>query len=359
MYIEVWSVAKSTEKSSTFVAMKWVLYSLIFSMIALAATSCGSEKEQERKGQTANQNIDSLLLANPDSVPLLIQRGELYFKEYQYDLALKDAAKAYRLEKSNPKAKLLYAEVINNRPDRTPKEVATAQTLYKEIIKKDAKNTRALIGVASTYSFQADYEKSFNFINKALRVDKHYRAAYILKGSNYLALGNRDKAISSYETAVQQDPNFYEAYFFLANIYEAEGNPQCIEYFRNAYELRPDYTEFEYRLAYAKQNFGQYEEAQKIYRNIAADTSDFYANRGYFHLGHIKQFEMNEIDSAIFYYKLALQKEPRHVESWHNLGICYDDKGDKTQALKSFGKALKYNPEFELSRNYADSIRFL
>ena len=61
----------------------------------------------------------------------------------------------------------------------------------------------------------------------------------------------------------------------------------------------------------------------------------------------------------MYYYESALKTEPRYVESWHNLGLCYDVKGETTQALKSFSKALKYDPNFELSRSFADNIRHL
>lgn len=338
--------------------MKWIFYSLLATITTVSLTSCDADMQQE-PSEVTNANLDSLLQAHPDSVPLLVKRGEVNFKEYEYDLALQDAAKAYRLDKKNQSAKLLYAEVINNRPQRTPDEVATAQVLYKEILKKDKKNTRALVGLASTYSFQRDFEKSFNYINKALMIDRHYRNAYVLKGSNFMQMGDKKKAISSYETAVQQDPKFYEAYFFLAQIYEQDGNPQCVDYYQNAYELRPKSREIRYNLAYAKQTYNDINGAVDLYRKMTKDTIDFYVNRGYFHQGYIKQFYVNDVDSAIFFYKKALKAEPRHVESWHNLGVCYDTEGDKTQALKHFAKALKYNPEFELSRNYADSIRLL
>lgn len=307
----------------------------------------------------ANQNLDSLIGVHPDSVPLLLKRGEQRFTEYNFELAMQDAAKAYRLQKSSTKAQLLYAEVLNNLAGRTPEQVMSAQAIYQSILKKEGKNLRAMVGLASTYTYQQNFEKSFEYINKALRIDRHYRNAYVLKGTNYMQMGQKDQAISSYETAVQQDPNFYEAYFLLANIYEADGNRQCIEYFRNALELRPNFQELKYRLAYAQQNFGESEDALKNYRELAVDTVDFYANRGYFHQGYIHQFTFNDLDSAIYYYNQALQKEPRHVESWYNLGICYDLQGNKTRALQSFGKALKYNPEFEYARNYADSIRLL
>lgn len=338
--------------------MKWAFTTLIFAAVMSTLTSCSSDEKTVNASDT-NQNLDSLLTEHPDSVPLLIQRGEKHFAEYQFDLAMQDAAKAYRLQKKNPEAKLLFAEVLNNRAQRTPEEVANAQSLYMEILKKDKKNLRALVGVASTYTYQQDFEKSFDYINKALRIDRHYKNAYALKGTNYMHMGQKDKAISSYETAVQQDPTFYEAYFALANIYEADGNRQCVEYLRNALELRPNSRELKYRLAFAQQQFDEIDAALVNYRSLASDTIDFYANRGYFHQGYIHQFEFNDLDSALYFYNEALQKEPRHVESWHNLGVCYDLMGDKTRALQSFAKALKYNPEFELSRNYADSIRFL
>lgn len=336
--------------------MKWIGIVLMSCAVAMLSSSCGSGKEAAT--EVTESNIDSLLTAHPDSVPLLVKRGEMYFKRYEYDLALKDAAKAFRLAPLNLDAKLLYAEVINSRSMRTPEEVGTAQRLYQQVIKKQPKNTRALVGLASTYSYQADFEKSFKYINQALRIDVHDRNAYVLKGSNYMQLGNKEKAISSYETAVQQDPNFFEAYFFLAKIYESEGNKICIDYYQNAHELRPKSLEITYSLGYARQLFEEYEGAKEIYREMAKDTLDFYANRGYFHQGFIKQFIENDLDSAVFFYRAALREEPRHVESWHNLGICYDKMGDKTQALQSFGKALKYDPQFELSRQYADSIRF-
>ncbi|GAB5417134.1 MAG: hypothetical protein Crog4KO_20000 [Crocinitomicaceae bacterium] len=338
--------------------MKWVFATVLSAAVLLGTASCGTTEESKQTQVTA-KNIDSLLTAHPDSVPLLLKRGEMRFDNYQFDLSMQDAAKAYRLQKNNPKAKLLFAEVLNNRSGRTPEDVANAQGLYKDVLKKDGKNVRALVGIASTYTYQQKFDESFEYLNKALRIDRHYRNAYVLKGTNFMTMGQKEKAISSYETAVQQDPEFYEAYFFLANIYEADGNEQCVEYYRNAVELRPDSREMRYKLAYAQQNFGKTLAAQENYRLLANDTVDFYSNRGYFHQGYIHQFGTQEIDSAIYFYNEALKVEPRHVESWHNLGMCYDWAGQKTKALQSFGKALKYDPEFELSRNYADSIRLL
>ncbi|MBU2020588.1 MAG: tetratricopeptide repeat protein, partial [Bacteroidetes bacterium] len=62
-------------------------------------------------------------------------------------------------------------------------------------------------------------------------------------------------------------------------------------------------------------------------------------------------------DSAEILYNQAIIKEPRFVEAWHNLGMIHETRGEKTRALQAYAKALKYNPEFELSREAADRLR--
>lgn len=335
--------------------MRW---SMFLGWMALCCTafffSCNEPVEEKATGP---RDLDSLLVLYPDSVPLLIERGNKLFDAYEYELALNDAAKAFRLDSTNMKGRLLYAEVLNNRENRTVEEVQTAQRHYKVVVKKEAKNLRALVGLAATYAFQQDYDKTFQYVNEALRINPRYRDAYVLKGSAYRQLGNMKLAISSYETAIQQDPEFFEAYFLLGQIYQTDNNPLCIEYFATALDLRPDILEVKYQLAYSKQIHGQLDGAKKLYREMAADTVDFYVARGLFHQGYIKQFEEEEMDSAMYFYKSAIISEPRYVEAWHNLGLCHLANGDKSNALKSFASALKYNPDFELSRQEANRLR--
>jgi len=288
-------------------------------------------------------------------VDALIERGNELLVKLDFAKAMSDGAKAFRLDSTNIDARMLFADVLNNRPERPMEDVGAAQRHYAYIVKRQTKNTKALVGLASTFSQQMDFDQSFQYINQALRINPRYRDAYVLKGSNYLFLGKIDLAKSSYETAVQQDPEFFEAYLMLGSLYQAEKNPICIEYYTTAAELQPKNPDVLYALAYAKQVFGKVDEALPIYRKmIQIDTSYYVA---LFQIGHIKQFNIGEMDSAIYYYKSALQSEPRFVEAWHNLGLCYEDLGDKTRALQSYAKALKYNPEFELSRKQADALR--
>jgi tetratricopeptide (TPR) repeat protein len=326
---------------------------ILIALVLLAAvTSCKGKKAGT---ETQVRNLDSLVEIYPDSVPLLIEHGNKLLDSYFYEEALSDGARAFRLDSNNLEARFLYANALNNRQNRTIVDVAVAQRHFKLILENQPGNKKAYISLASTYTQQGDFEKSFRYINEALRIDKRYRDAYIMKGSNYLALGNRKLAKSSYETAVQQDPKFFEGYMALGYIYSEDGDPLAIEYFRTAAELQPKSVDALYGIAYSLQQEGKFDEALAGYRHLIETDTNFYL--ALFNEGYIKQFEQNQVDSAIYFYRSALDMQPRFVKGWHNLGLCYESQGRRSDALKAFGKALKYNPDFELSREAVKKLQ--
>lgn len=140
-------------------------------------------------------------------------------------------------------------------------------------------------------------------------------------------------------------------------MYQGELDSLCIQYFQSAHELQPEATEITYQLAYSEQLFGSKEVAMNLYREMAQTDEDLYISRGLFHIGYIHQFDYRNIDSAEYYYKSSLRTEPRYVEAWHNLGLCFEAQNDRDQALKCYSKALTYNPDFELSKEAAERLR--
>ena len=327
--------------------MKYLIFLVPFLLF-----SCG--KKEDAVSSTV-QNLDSLIKVYPDSVELLILHGNKMIKNYRLELALSDGAKAFRLDSMNNDARLLYADALNNRPNRTPGDVARAQKFYAYLLKKMPKEPKIYVSLASTYSQQMDFDKSFLYINQALKINARYRDAYVMKGSNYLFLNKIDLAKSSYETAVQQDPKFFEAYLMLGSLYQAESDKICLEYYRTAVELQPKNVDVIYSLAYAEQVFGQTYKALAHYKRMLQLKPDYHQALN--QIGVIQQYDLKQLDSAMYYYNSALEVEPRFVEAWHNLGECYESKNDISNALQSYAKALKYDPSFELSRKRANALK--
>jgi tetratricopeptide (TPR) repeat protein len=330
----------------------------LFVLLPLTAlflfTKCETKKQNNSVKLTL-KNLDSLIKIYPDSVPLLVSRGNKLFDKYDFYGALADGAKAFHLDSSNWEARFLYANALNNKADRGVSDVDQAQKHFLYLIKSHPGNKRMYIALASTYTFNKDYEKSFQYINTALRIDTRYRDAYVLKGTNYLALGNRKLAKSSYETAVQQDPKFYEGYLALGYLYSEDNDPIAVEYFRTASDLKPTSIDALYGVAYSLQQQRKFEESLAEYRHLLEVDPKFYL--ALFNQGYIKQFEQNQIDSAVHYYDLAIQLQPKFVKGWHNLGLCYAAQNRKADAMRAFSTALRYNPNFEISRIEANRLR--
>jgi tetratricopeptide (TPR) repeat protein len=327
---------------------------LFLSLLVMLFVRCTNNKKQIV--QEKEIALDSLIKIYPDSVNLLVKLGNKYLDEYLYHEAIKLGAKAFRLDSTNLEARFLYANSLNNISTRSIEDIQQAQKHFITVIKKDGGNKKAYIALASTYSQLGDFEKSFKYINEVLRKDVKYRDAYILKGTNYLTLGKRDFAISSYETAIQQDPGFFEAYLKLGWIYSEDlKHDIAFERFKTASELKPTNIDALYGMGYSKQESGKHNEALAIYRNMLQIDPSFHI--ALFNQGYIKQFYQNEIDSAMYFYKSAIEMQPEFVKGWHNLGLCHVAKKDKTNALKCFSKALKYNPDFEISRIEANKLR--
>ena len=316
--------------------------------------SC-STNENKHESSHKKVDLDSLLKIHPDSVPLLVSRGNSLLETYKYEDALVDGARAFRLDTSNIEARFLYANALNNRMNRSAEDIATAQNHFKVVLKKEPKNIKAYISLASTYTQEGEMEKSFRYINEALRIDPKFRDAYIMKGTNYLRLGNRKLAKSSYETAIQQDTKFFEGYLALGYLYSEDNDPLALEYFRSAASLRPTSEDALYGVAYALQQQQKWEESLAAYRHLLEVKPRYYL--ALFNQGFIKQFEQNQLDSAIYFYESAILLEPKFVKGWHNLGLCYVSQGRKPEAFKAFGTALKYNPDFELSRIEANKLK--
>jgi tetratricopeptide (TPR) repeat protein len=178
-----------------------------------------------------------------------------------------------------------------------------------------------------------------------------------MKGSIFLAQNNRKFAISSYETAIQQDPKFELAYLRLGQLYtEDEKYDIAIEKFRSAVSLNPNLSDALYGVAYCDQMLGRYDQAVTGYKTLMKADQKYHL--GWFNIGYIKQYHTeNEIDSAIVYYQMATDIQPEFVKAWHNIGLCYEDKNDRTRALQSYAKALKSNPDFDLSKERVAALK--
>ncbi|MGB0933158.1 MAG: tetratricopeptide repeat protein [Lishizhenia sp.] len=333
---------------------------ICITLLSLFVVSCGEKKKTELNQFTEKKvvvksldedlaKVNQSLSENENNVALLIQKAKLCRDSYDFGCTLESAAKAYRLDSTNVEARDLYAWTLINKSTRTTADIENAQRHFKYIIEKKPRNVAAYVNLANTYSLLGNFKKSFQYINEGLRIDKNFRDAYVLKGSNYRIIGDTALTISSFETAIQVDPTNIETYLNVADYYVEIKNPIALEYYQTAYDLKPVKKDFLMRALYGvaktQQDLGRFQEALEGYRELIAVDSLFYIAN--FNSGFIKQFRQMELDSAVYYYNLALAVNPEFVQGWHNLGLAYIDQNRKSDAARAFSNVVRIAPDYE------------
>jgi|GEM_PF-5906599 len=79
------------------------------------------------------------------------------------------------------------------------------------------------------------------YLNKAIKINPTYTAAYHARGIVYLLRGNNDKAIQDFTKAIEIDPNFAEAYLHLGSAYYNKGDyNEALKNYRMALKIAPN-----------------------------------------------------------------------------------------------------------------------
>jgi tetratricopeptide (TPR) repeat protein len=198
------------------------------------------------------------------------------------------------------------------------------------------------------------YNSAMKYINDGLKVDVNFAEGYFWKGMVYLEQKNTEKAISSFLTCIEQDPEYTEAYMQLA-LLQMESNPKlALQYLTNVIKLDDAHVEAYYARGMLLQEQGYSDSAQADYDKILTINPqhvDATYNTGYIHLLE------KRYDDAIMWFSKVLQLDGKNVRAMYNRGLAYELKGDKEAAQKEFREALRLEPGFDLALRGINRLR--
>jgi tetratricopeptide (TPR) repeat protein len=144
-----------------------------------------------------------------------------------------------------------------------------------------AAGTYCLLGIA--YSEQGDYDKAIESYQKAIERKPKWAEAYYLLGIVYFIQDDYDKTIESYQKAIERKPKWAEAYYSLGITYKNQGDyAEAIEAYHNAVKFKPNFAEAYRNLGSAYKNQNKYATAIKFYRKaieLEIDYDDYFSSR--------------------------------------------------------------------------------
>ena len=338
--------------------MKQLIF-ILSVVVGLASCSNPQPKdEQQEKNEKVNQAKavdsmleDSALINLNEAIRSDINNPSLYVKRAKYfdsigdnNAAIQDLDRAYKLDSTNLNTLIAQANFLGKRG----KVVMSLNILEnaKQLYPEDAK---IYVAMSELFLMGKNNERSLKNADLAIKHDQFNADAYYLKGYNFLEMGDTSKAISSYRTAVEQNPDFLEAYLELGLIFSAKDDPIALQYYNNALDVNPT----EKRALYSK---GMYEQEHELYNEAiqsyyAATKAHPKFKEAYYNLGYVHMYYLKLYREALPYFTDAVEIDPNYYQAYYNRGYTFELMGDINNAAKDYRKALSIMPDYDLAAN--------
>lgn len=283
--------------------------------------------------------VEQRIVSAPENAALYMERALLHQRADSLRLAVLDMERAVALDSTNTTYRttlgVLYYTMVQV-------DKATAQ--FEKVIALDPSNVDALLRLAEIRLVLRDHMGSIDLVNRALRQDPNLAQGYYLKGFVYIELGDTSTAISSFRTAVEQDPTDHRSFVQLGVLSARRNDPLALQYFNTAIGLRPRSVEALYGKAMFLQETGHDSAALETYRRIMeVDSTNAMAH---YNSGFVRMEYLRDLAGAKRDFGRAIALNPDYFQAWYNRGVAMERSGQLDSAAANYQMALVIQPGF-------------
>jgi tetratricopeptide (TPR) repeat protein len=161
--------------------------------------------------------------------------------------------------------------------------------------------------------------------------------------------GELERAASTYQAALAEDPNRHEALHLLGLLALQQGDPRsAAALIRRALAVQPDVADYHVALGETYWALGQRSRAVECYRHsltLRPDNPEALCN-----LGSMLKAQ-GDVDEAIDCLRRAVELRPDLAAAHNNLGSALEQKGEMNAALEHFRLAVRLDPSTAEARS--------
>lgn len=287
----------------------------------------------------AISQISDLIDKDTTNAQLYADRAGLYYGIQGYDEAIRDGLTAIRLDPTKPE---YYHELANVYLDYFQSRKAL------EVMEKAATQfpgrIPTLLKLSEIQLILKQYEASLSTIEQIFRLDPQHAEAFFMLGMNFKETGDTVKAISSFQKAVEIDPEIIDGWINLGQLHGDQNNPMALKFFDNAVRLDPANVEALHAKAFYLQKKGKLQESITLFKNIALIDPEY--ETAFFNAGLI-YLDLDSFAQAYRQFDLTVQAAPTHISGYYYRGVAAELMGDTAQASKDYKQALRFAPDYE------------
>jgi tetratricopeptide (TPR) repeat protein len=296
----------------------------------------------------ALKKITDQIHNTPDNASLYFSRGNILRRMQQDSLALKDYKAAAALDTTKSE----YISVIGDLLFEN-KDIAGSVEWIQKAIAKDPTDVKAHLKIAKMFVYINENAKAFTEIDLVLRKDVYNPEAYFLKGMVYKNLKDTAKAISNFQTAINVNPDYRDAFLQLGVLAIAKKDPLALKYFDNAFAIDSSdvFPIFEKGVYY--QNAKDYAQAKEQYRQCIIRSSRFVD--AYFNMGYVYMQE-DSVEKAYHQYDIVTKIDPRNPTGFFDRGLCLEYMDSIKRAVEDYKMALVLDPNYKSPKNALEKL---
>lgn len=319
---------------------------LLLLLISIISVSCGGKEAKKPTikltGDTQVDQLNQQLEKAPDNIDLLYQRASIYYDKDEFEASIQDLEKAMSIDSLQPQIYHLLADnYLDYFRSREALDVMEkASRLFPERIP-------TLLKLSEMQMILNQNENSIFTVNEILRQSPQNNEAFFMLGMNFRAMGDIDRAINSFQTAVENDPEMVDAWIILGELHEQQGSKDAIKFFDNALNVAPDKPEVLHSKAFYLQNHGDISGALELYRQINLKTpsyTDAYLNAGLIYL------DQDSLELAFEQMNILAGVEPQNPLPYYYRGLIHNAYGNYEAAAIDLQNSLNISPDFPAAK---------
>jgi tetratricopeptide (TPR) repeat protein len=327
------------------------IYTFIAIVLSVGIISCSDSKEINTEEAIITEvKADSILIGfnerikkDPNNPDNYFERAKYFFEiKNDYDAAMADMGRVFLIDSTKVDYFLTLSDMYF-----TKGLAGNVKASLEKALELDNNHKEARMKLAELHLYLKNYKDVLSNIDFILKSDKYNAKGYFIKGIAFKEMGDTAKAVSSLQTTIEQDPEYYNAYMELGVLYSARRHKFALDYLTNALKINPASIEAWYAIGMFCQENGLYERAQEAYNNILEIDADYafaHYNLGYIHSEYLQDFE-----TAINHYSNAIKVSPQYVDAHYMRGFSYERLKNKEMALENYKMALKISPDYTLA----------
>ena len=311
-------------------------------LVACSETKPNQVKDQSKAEFSKLDSLNELIRDKPNELSLFLERAKISRDSLDLNSAYQDIDIVIGMDSSNAMAYLLKAQFLFDEG-----KIKTSHTAVTKSLSLDDNSIEGYTLLSKIYLLVKNHEESILAADEVLKRDLYNAQAYYLKGFNFKEAGYTTKAVSSFLTATEQDPDYYEAWMELGMLFGLTRHPNTEFYYDNALRIQTESTEALYNQALFFQEAGKEEDAIQNYRLMnALDSTDY---RPFYNIAYVFLVKKEQYDSAGYYFQESLKLNGENPDAYYNLGLSQELEGNMSEAINSYRKALEVLPNHDLA----------